>query len=80
MALLVWCLEMFVVPCRGGGFPAVAIADPGEACLWDESKRVAACGDYCLGPRVESAILSGLAAANKIVTTPILLTSSKAHL
>ena len=38
----------------------------GEPCLFDASLRVAACGDWCLGPRIESAYLSGVAAAGRI--------------
>lgn len=39
----------------------------GEACLWNDELRVGACGDWCLGPRVECAYDSGLAMAQKIV-------------
>ncbi len=37
----------------------------GDGMLWDRARRVGACGDWLLGPRVESAFLSGrrLAAA-----------------
>ncbi len=38
----------------------------GEACLWDEEKRLAVCGDWCLGPHLEAAFLSGSAAAGRI--------------
>ncbi|MDP3156858.1 MAG: FAD-dependent oxidoreductase [Archangium sp.] len=38
----------------------------GEACLWDEEKRLAVCGDWCLGADIESAFLSGSAAAGRI--------------
>lgn len=38
----------------------------GEACLWDEEKRLAVCGDWCLGPHIEAAFLSGSAAAGRI--------------
>ena len=38
----------------------------GEACLWDEERRLAVCGDWCLGSEIESAFLSGSAAAGRI--------------
>ena len=34
-----------------------------EACLWDPAARVGACGDWCLGGRVEAAFSSGEALA-----------------
>ncbi|KAL5715977.1 hypothetical protein ACHQM5_017727 [Ranunculus cassubicifolius] len=50
----------------GSAFPCVAIAGD-EKCLWDSSKKLAICGDFCVGPNVEGAILSGLGAATKIL-------------
>ncbi len=38
----------------------------GEDCAWDPAMRLAACGDWCLGARVEAAFLSGSAAAGRI--------------
>jgi hypothetical protein len=38
-----------------------------EACLFDSKLQVAACGDWCGGPRVEGAFLSGFAAAEKFL-------------
>lgn len=35
----------------------------GEGCLFDPDLRVGACGDWCLGERIEDAYLSGLAMA-----------------
>jgi predicted NAD/FAD-dependent oxidoreductase len=44
---------------------------PAEAlsvgCLWDDANRVAVCGDWCQGARIEGAFLSGLEAAERIV-------------
>ncbi len=34
--------------------------------LWDADQRVAICGDWCMGARVEGAFLSGLAAAEVV--------------
>ncbi|MEW5742881.1 MAG: FAD-dependent oxidoreductase [Myxococcota bacterium] len=42
----------------------------GEACVWDEALKVAVCGDWCLGRDVESAFLSGSAAAGRINALP----------
>lgn len=49
---------------RGSAFPAASIAGE-EKCLWDGRKRLAICGDFCVSPNVEGAILSGMAAASK---------------
>ncbi len=38
-----------------------------ERCLFDAERRMGACGDWCGGPRVEGAFLSGAAAANRIL-------------
>jgi predicted NAD/FAD-dependent oxidoreductase len=38
-----------------------------EACIADPDERVVACGDWCGGPRVEGAFLSGAAAAGRIL-------------
>lgn len=35
----------------------------GEPCLWDRAAGIGACGDWCLGPRVEAAYDSGRALA-----------------
>jgi len=38
-----------------------------ESCLFDPALRLGACGDWCGGPRVEGAFLSGAAAAGRIL-------------
>ena len=38
-----------------------------EPCLWDAGTRVGACGDWCLGGRVEAAWLSGRALAAAVL-------------
>ncbi len=35
----------------------------GVSCLWDRDARIGACGDWCIGPRVEAAFDSGEALA-----------------
>ena len=41
----------------------------GVPCLWDAQAGVGACGDYCLGPRVEAAFDSGEAMARAVLDT-----------
>jgi predicted NAD/FAD-dependent oxidoreductase len=38
-----------------------------EPALWDDAKRVAAAGDWCVAGRVEAAFLSGCAAAGRVL-------------
>ena len=38
-----------------------------ESCLFDSEMKVAACGDWCGGPRVEGAFLSGASAAGRVM-------------
>jgi predicted NAD/FAD-dependent oxidoreductase len=42
----------------------------GEACLWDAAPGLGAAGDWCLGPRIEAAFLSGVALAGRILGLP----------
>lgn len=39
----------------------------GQPFLWDEAKNLGACGDWCLGPRVEAAFESGDALAEEML-------------
>jgi hypothetical protein len=47
--------------------PREPLLDP---CLLDAELRIAACGDWCGGPRVEGAFLSGCAAADRLRALP----------
>ncbi|MFO7904750.1 MAG: hypothetical protein R6U98_18945, partial [Pirellulaceae bacterium] len=38
-----------------------------DRCLFDSSSGLGACGDWCSGPRVEGAFLSGTAAARHVL-------------
>ncbi len=46
---------------------ALPAAPLGEACLFDPQARLGACGDWCCGPGIEHAFLSGLAMADRLV-------------
>lgn len=39
----------------------------GTTCLWDSQARLGACGDWCLGPRVEAAFDSGAGMADVLL-------------
>jgi predicted NAD/FAD-dependent oxidoreductase len=39
----------------------------GEPCLYDPDLGIGACGDWCLGPRLEAAYLSGAAMAERVL-------------
>lgn len=39
----------------------------GASCLWDSQTKLGVCGDWCLGPRVEAAFLSGEALAQSVM-------------
>jgi predicted NAD/FAD-dependent oxidoreductase len=41
----------------------------GEPCLWDPVQRLGFCGDWCMGPRVEAAWISGTTLAQRILTS-----------
>lgn len=45
---------------------ALPLAALEERCLVDETGSIVACGDWCGGPRIEGAVLSGLAAASAL--------------
>lgn len=36
-------------------------------CLWDSARRFGLCGDWCVGPKIESAVLSGRAMAGRVL-------------
>lgn len=46
---------------------ALPAAPLGETCLFDPQRRLGACGDWCCGPGIEHAYLSGLAMAERLI-------------
>ncbi|KAE8124573.1 hypothetical protein FH972_019441 [Carpinus fangiana] len=51
----------------GSAFPVTSIAGE-EKCLWEKNKRLAIAGDFCVSPNIEGAIVSGMAAASKLIS------------
>ena len=49
---------------------ALATKPLGEDCVMHASGRLLACGDWCLGARIEAAFLSGSAAAGRLNAIP----------
>ena len=47
---------------------ALPVEPLAEACLFDAELGLVACGDWCGGPRVEGAFLSGAAAAGRVLS------------
>ena len=43
----------------------------GESYIWDATLRLGACGDWCLGPRIEAAFNSGEAARKRADRQPL---------
>lgn len=48
---------------------AIPVDPPAERCYFDRTSMIATCGDWCGGPRVEGAFLSGMSAAGRILGT-----------
>ena len=48
---------------------ARSVQPAGAGCLVDAEARVAVCGDWLAGDRVEGAFLSGLQGARRLLTT-----------
>lgn len=46
---------------------ALATGPFGETALWDNRLGLGACGDWCVGPRVEAAYLSGVGMAGRVL-------------
>ena len=38
-----------------------------QGCLWDPEQQLGTCGDWCQGSRIEGAVLSGLAMADRVL-------------
>jgi renalase len=72
-----WLIRSFSARLRCSLIPAAAHArlwrrarpvDPlPRRCLWDEERRVGLAGDWCGGPRIQGAFLSGLALAEAVL-------------
>ncbi len=46
---------------------ALPVSPQGPECIYDPTTSIVYCGDWCVGPRVEGAYLSGIAASEKIL-------------